>query len=177
MSITALARGALLLATLLAGLPATPAAAQEATEADLKAAIIANMLLFVTWPQPLATLEPLTICHLDNSPVAAALDKLDGRNVKGRPLRVARTNVEQAGACHALYLSPDNPAALNRLLARQMPPVLLVSDNAGYLQRGTALNLELVGGRIVFDVNLRAAQRSGIGVSSKALHLARQVIE
>lgn len=39
------------------------------------------------------------------------------------------------------------------------------------------LNLELISGRVVFDIDLRSAQRKGLKVSSKALRLARQVIE
>ncbi len=39
------------------------------------------------------------------------------------------------------------------------------------------INLELVSERIVFDIDLRPTQKAGLRVSSKALRLARQVIE
>jgi hypothetical protein len=39
------------------------------------------------------------------------------------------------------------------------------------------LNLDLAGGRVVFDIDLRSAQKAGLQISSKALRLARQVIE
>ncbi len=42
---------------------------------------------------------------------------------------------------------------------------------------GGMLNLELSGGHVVFDVNLRSAQKAGLQISSKALRLARKVIE
>ena len=39
------------------------------------------------------------------------------------------------------------------------------------------VNLEQVGGRVVFDINLRSLKASGLKLSSKALRLARVVIE
>ena len=56
-------------------------------------------------------------------------------------------------------------------------PILLFGDTPGFLQRGVMVNLEQVGGRVVFDINLRSLKASGLKLSSKALRLARVVIE
>jgi hypothetical protein len=55
--------------------------------------------------------------------------------------------------------------------------MLLVGDSPGDQQRGVMLNLEIEGGRVVFDIDLRAARQAGLAVSSKVLRLARHVIE
>lgn len=151
----------------------------QATEADLKAAIISNMLLFVEWPvRESAPDERLSICYQGDSPVASALLRLDGKTVKGRSLRVMQVAAVSAVQCHALYLSPGNLAQLGRILGGiGSSPVFLAADSPEYLRRGVMLNLEEVAGRVVFDVDLGAAHKAGFQVSSKALRLARQVIE
>jgi hypothetical protein len=161
-------------------LPHAPAMAQtQASELDLKAAIIANMLLFIEWPvQHSAPSDSLTICYLESSPVATALIRLDGKAIKGKILKVIRTNPDSLSECQAIYFSPGNPAALTRTMTvLRSSAVLLAGDSPEYMQKGIMLNLELVSGRIVFDFDLRSAQKVGLQVSSKALRLARQVID
>ena len=158
----------------------TPAnAQQQAREPELKAAIIANMMLFVEWPKKnTASSDQLTLCILDNSPVATALAQLDGKLLKGKSLKINMVTPDKLGSCHALYLSPTDAAVIPRIQASlHSSAVLLAGDTPGYLQRGIMLNLETVSGRVVFDVDLRAAQSVGLQMSSKALNLARQVID
>ncbi len=152
-------------------------AQRQAAEPELKAAILANMLLFIDWPaQGTQALDRLTVCFLDHGPVAKALMQLDGKLLKGRPLRVERVEMEQVRGCHALYVSPAEAAYLPSLAPLlQASGVLLTGDSPGYLQRGVMLNLEIDGGRVVFDINLRSVRQAGLTVSSKALRLARQV--
>lgn len=159
--------------------PLLAAAQTQAPEPDLKAAIISNMLLFVEWPAKSALHEEqLVICYQDSSPVATALIRLDGKAIKGRTLKVAPFNAGHPGACHALYISPENAAGLGKILSMLgSSPILLAGDAAEYPQRGIMLNLELDSGRIAFDIDLQAAQKAGLQISSKALRLARQVIE
>lgn len=137
------------------------------------------MLLFVDWPvRTTSPPDQLTICYQGDSPVAAALIRLNGKAVKGKSLKVVQVNDANAAQCQALYLSPGNSAELDRTLTLiGSSSVLVVADSPEYFQRGTMLNLELVSGRIVFDIDLRSAHKAGLQVSSKALRLARQVIE
>lgn len=166
--------------TILLFLLAPHAAAQmKASEPELKAAILANMLLFVDWPaQPAQARDRLLLCHLGDSPVANALRQLDGKLIKGKPLQVRRVDPGKAAGCHALYFSPDDDAALTKTAAGlHTAKVLLAGDTPGYLQRGVMINLELVAGRVAFDIDLRAARQSGLTVSSKVLRLARLVVK
>ena len=158
-------------------MPLSANAQTQAAEPDLKAAIIANMMLFVEWPAN-APIDQLTICFLDNSPVALALARLDGKLLKGKPLKVVRISANTASSCHLLYVSPNNISTLTTLLSTlRSLPVLLAGDSPEYFKRGIMLNLELVSGRVVFDIDLHAAQNAELQFSSKALRLARRVIE
>ena len=156
----------------------------QAPESDLKAAIISNMLLFVEWPSgqrndpTSAPEDQLVVCYQNSSPVADALRRLDGKSVKGKLLKVTSVSNGDARRCHALYVAPGNAAALAPLLAGLSgSSVLVAGDSPEYAGHGVMLNLDLSGGRVVFDIDLRSAQKAGLQISSKALRLARQVIE
>ena len=154
--------------------PAQPVA----PEPDLKAAIILNMILFVDWPaRTVQPVDQLTVCYQGRGPVAIALLRLDGKSVKGKTLKVVGLNSGNAAECLALYIAPDNVPLEKTLSQFAASPTLIASDSPEYFPHGVMLNLELVGGRIVFDIDLRSAQKVGLQVSSKALRLARQVIE
>lgn len=154
---------------------------QAAPESELKAAIIANMLLFVEWPDArVSALDEIIICHLDSSPVANALSQLNGKSVKGKQIKVTQVAPDRMTGCNALYLSSGDVGALTRVVSggtANTSPMLLFGDTPGFLQRGVMVNLEQAGGRIVFDINLRSLQASGLKLSSKALRLARVVVE
>lgn len=154
------------------------AAQVQAPEPELKAAILANMLLFIDWPPKQQASERLLLCHLGDSSVASALAQLDGKLIKGKTLQVLRVDTERSERCHALYFSPADENALNRVApGLRAAGVLLAADTPGFLQRGAMLNLELVAGRVVFDIDLRSTRQAGLAVSSKVLRLARQVVE
>ena len=164
----------------LALLPSAQAQTQ-APEPDLKAAIISNMLLFVEWPTAGSMSAPddqLVVCFQESSPVAEALFRLDGKSVKGKLLKVMQIGSSNPGSCHALYLAPGNAANLGSILPTLSSlPILVVADSPEYSKQGVMLNLDLAGGRVVFDIDLRSVQKAGLQISSKALRLARQVIE
>lgn len=168
-----------LLALVLLALTPLAHAQRQAPEPELKAAILVNMLLFVDWPAPPGrSPDRLTVCHLAAGPVATALEQLGGKLLKGQPLQVMRADAATLGECHVLYLSPTDATGLPAL-ASSLPAsgILLVGDSPGYLQRGVMLNLEIEGGRVVFDVDLRSVRRAGLTISSKVLRLARHVTE
>lgn len=172
-------RRRLTLALLLLLLAPWALAQRQAPEAELKAAIFLNMLLFVDWPSPAGQRpERLTVCYLEPSPVSAALEQFGDKLLKGKPLQVKRLELGSLGTCQALYLSPSDAPAWSDLVTKwQTSGVLLMGDSPGYLQRGVMLNLALDQGRVVFDVDLRAARVAGLTLSSKMLRLARQVQE
>ncbi len=157
-----------------------PAQAQpRAPEADLKAAILINMLMFIDWPTPdKLPAEQLVICYLDDTPVSEALSRAEGKSIKNRKLAVVKTGPDGLAACHAVYFSTVNRSQLPAIISKlEGAPVLLASDTPEFFQRGIMLNLELNAGHVVFDFDLRATKKSGLQISSKALRLARQIIE
>ena len=181
--------GALLLLVLVVGggWPASKPAAiaaeppLSALENDLKAALLAAFPRYVDWPSggPAADAAPIVLAvfgetNLDNEIRAA----IAGKTVNGRPLvfKRALTEAECATGCHIVYISPEErrrlPSLLNRL---KDSSVLTIGESDDFLERGGIIKLVRRERKFKFEVNLTAARRARLEISSKLLKLADAV--
>ena len=157
------------LALLLASLPA---ATQALPERELKAQIVLRSLLFVQWPAAvLAESQPLALCIAEPGGLADALEALAGQSVNGHRLEVRRVAADRLQDCHVAYVGQ---VALDTMRATPRG-LLLVGDAHALTERGVMLNLLLDQRRVVFDIDLLAARRAGIELSTQLLRLARFV--
>jgi hypothetical protein len=117
---------------------------------------------------------PLRLCSMGDTPLAAKLNWLQGRETQGRKIEVD-VDVTGFGNCHLLYVAQKSQmTALLNSMGRL--PVLTVSDSPGFIQAGGMIGLYLVENRVRFSINLGAAQRAGLKLSSQLLQLAQEVI-
>jgi hypothetical protein len=167
-----------LLAVLLLALPAA-AAAQTASEYDIKAAFLYNFTKFVDWP-PAAFPDPgnLKVCVLGQDPFGASLRTVAGEQVGSRRLTVTPAeSVSKAAGCQVLFISRSERERLPQILAALGDaPVLTVGDTDGYANRGVAINFVLEGSKVRFEVNTDSADRAGLKISSKLLQLAKRIV-
>jgi hypothetical protein len=145
----------------------------------LQAAIVSKTPQFVRWPSAaLAGRASLNVCVLAIDPFAEPLQAfVSGDAIEGRPIAVRILERDQdVDSCHVLFLSSRavnaRPAMLQRAVSR---PVLTISDDDRFFDKGGIVKLRLVNGRMKFDVNLEAAQRAGLQISSQFLQLAATV--
>lgn len=154
------------------------AAAQELSrEYLIKAAFLYNFAKFTEWPAAaFATADaPLTICVLGEDPFGAALDAIDGKEIKGRTVAVRRlADATDAQACQVIFISASEQTRLSRILASlRGKPVLTVADFPAFARTGGIINLKTnKDDRIRFDINIGTAQQAGLRMSSKLLSLA-----
>ncbi len=151
------------------------AAAETASEAQLRAAYLVNFLKYVEWP---AAITGANICVLGRDSLAGPLASYEGRLIQGREIRIRRVSQpEQLADCQEVFV-PDGDeerfAGAIRNLGRQ--PVLTVGENARFVEQGGGVALVRVDNRLVFDVNLPVLQRAGLKVSPQMLRLARDVV-
>lgn len=155
--------------------------ARSADRADVEAAIVYNLLLFVDWPSDAvaATGGPLVLCVDPGSPLAPPLKTLGGRPVRGWRLQVRELAAGASPAgCNALFLDEGSRASWHALRPQlKGAPVLVIDDADGELQGLAAIHLDTGGDRIAFDVNLAAARDARLQISSRLLRLARKVTE
>ncbi len=165
---------------LLCGASAVPAVAQSATEDQVKAAYLFNFAKFIEWPAETFTAadSPLTFCTLGRSPVVDELDSsVRGKSINRHTIAVKHLHgPEDIKGCHLVFLAPSAIKQQQKLvLAAKGLPVLLVAETSGFAQAGGTINFYSEAGRLLFEVNIGAAESAHLKVSSKLLSLARIV--
>jgi hypothetical protein len=160
---------------IVAGAPA--ARAQSASEPALKAAFLYNFAKFAEWPADAAPADPLTICVFGDTPIADALDEtVKGRTVDGRKTVVVRVKPEGFRGCHVLYLAGlDTKRAQAIIDDLKGVPVLTVGEREQFALGGGIAGLFVEQGRMRFAINVEAAQRGRLRISSRLLSLAKIV--
>ena len=146
--------------------------AQALPERELKAQIVLRALLFVQWPPAaLSDNQPLLLCLAEPGVLADALESMAGQSINGHRLEVKRVAVDRLQDCHVAYVGAPALDALRT----PVRGLLLVGDAHALTERGVMLNLVLDQRRVVFDIDLAAARRAGLEMSTQLLRLARFV--
>jgi len=161
---------------LAACLLALPCRADGPLEYEAKAAYLLNFSRYVSWPA--GESGPLQVCVLGQDPFGDVLDRaLQGRSSNGRPLQARRLqSVSEAQGCQLVYIGQQEdrrqPDWLGQLGGR---PVLTVGESPRFIRDGGMINLLLIRNTVRFEVNLEAASRAGLSVSSRMLSVAENV--
>lgn len=168
--------GCLLLACFLV---APPLPAQTLSEYDVEAAYLHDFGKFVSWPADAQNSSPtFDICILGQDPFGGTLDKLiAGDQIHGKPIqkRMIGSPAEAAG-CAIVYIADQKAADLPRILdGFNNQEALLVSGIPRFAQNGGMIQFVLEGDRVRFAVNLDAAAKRRLTMSSELLKVAVSV--
>lgn len=152
--------------------------AQRPTEYQVKAAFLYNFGKYVRWPEQPAVAPGFEICLMGSDPFGSVLDNLvHGERIDGQPLMVRRIHsLSEAPGCRIAFLgSSENHRLISDLQILSKYPILTVSDIQDFADDGGMIQFVTEGDRIRFIINLEAAERSGLGVSSELLKVAKLV--
>ena len=155
---------------------AAPAGAQSDRENQMKAAFLLNFAKLVTWPDEIPAPDRF-VCLLGTSPLSAALQTIDGRTAQGKTIRTRTVgSVNEAAGCHIVFVAvPDAEidATLEALHAAGDP--LTVGDTNNFASRGGVIGLASHRNRVRLELNVGAADRRGLVVSSQLLRMSNVV--
>lgn len=172
--------GAATLALAAVAATAVPANPQVATADEVKAAFLFNFVKFVEWPIDAAPSgAPLVVGVLGSDGIEESLRiTARGKAINGHALAVKRlSGADDVTSVHLLFVGAREKARLGDLLRRvDGISVLTVSDADRFCQSGGVIGLLMDDNRVRFDINLDAAERGRLKVSSKLLALARVVL-
>jgi len=162
----------------------TPGRAQDAavSEYQVKAAYLYNFAKFVEWPSDSfsSASAPFEICIFGEDPFGEVLQNvIRGKQVNGRSFEIRGrvTAPAQAASCHILFVSTSATRQFQAILqALRGRSVLIVGESPGFAERGGMINFVLEGGRVLFEVNQKAARQAGLKISAKLLTVAKQVM-
>jgi hypothetical protein len=158
------------------------AAEGPALEYRIKAAFLLNFTKFTEWPAPEAVAPatpnaptPFSICVLGVDPFGAALDQIvAGEVVNGSKIVVRRINAGVPPECGLVYVSTAAKDVAQTLKSIG-PGVLTVGEGDSFLDEGGMIAFVIDDRRVRFNINRTAAQRAGLGLSSRLLNVARSV--
>lgn len=154
--------------------PASVGGADGSVELRIKAAYLFNFGRYVAWPQQTGD---VVIGILGNDPIVAVIEKtIAGKTINGRAYHVSvLTATDQADHCDILFLPRSEPHSKPILAAVSGKPILTVSDRENFADEGGMIEFLLVDDTLKFDINLGAAEKSGLKISSELLRVAHDI--
>ena len=160
--------------------PSLAAPAQEANEQLVKVAFIYNFAKFTTWPDSVfADAEaPVTLCVVGKHDFGDAFESVQGKSVGGRTVIVKYLAAyRDKDACQIVYVAPSEKARLARIVSTgKEEHALTVSDMDGFAEGGGIIRMMRgADDRIGFEINAKAAEESGLKLSSRLLTLAKKL--
>jgi hypothetical protein len=165
---------------ILSGAPFMRAQATPTVEYRLKAAFLYNFIKFVEWPSDAFTSDkaPILLCVFGNDPFGNALDEiLQGKTINSREVLARRINeLPDLKSCQLVFVSHQEDKQLSKILGSlRGTSALVVGESDGFAERGGGIQFYLEDNKLRFAVNVDAAQKARLSVSSKLLALARIV--
>jgi hypothetical protein len=157
-------------------------AQQGPTESEVKAAYLLNFLKFVDWPEEVSRdpQPPWVLGVLGDTPVGEDLRQLAaGKSIRGRELEVKKfTGIEQLKNCQILFIGSSEKKHVPAILAAlRGASVLTVADVDHFVESGGMIQFVIQDSRVRVAIDVGAASRGRLKVSSKLLSLAVAVVD
>ena len=139
-----------------------------------------NLTNFVQWPDSAYPdrRAPIVLCILGQDPFATSLVSTIPKEIdNGRPMlmRHLQSDKETRG-CHILYISTsERKTAAHIFSTLNGSSTLTVGEMTQFAARGGIIQFSMEDQHVRFDINLEAASRAGLRISSKLLALAQIV--
>lgn len=179
------ALGGILLLTTAAAPLGTPCQADSPDPYAVKAAFLYNIARFVEWPpdsiesQPDGGPAPFRFCVVGEDPFGPLLDELaHSQRLQGRPIEIRRCkHADGLDDCEMVFVGLPEDEWTEALAAAEHQGALTVGEGKAFVRAGGAIGLMVDHNRVRFEVNLAAAERAGLRISSKLLRLALLVGE
>ena len=163
---------------LLVALFAVPCNAADATRnSKIKEAYLYNFLKYMEFPDSAVSGSPITIGILGDDPFGAALTPITSRTYQGKSIRIKQlAQISDADDCQMVFVCASERGNVSKILsALKGRAVITVSEIDGFVESGGVINLLVIGNRVKFEINQRAAREAGIKISSELLKLATSV--
>jgi hypothetical protein len=159
---------------------AVGAYAQTTRVDQIKAAFIYNFTKFIEWPPKSFTdvNAAIVIGVLGDSPMAAVLDDVvRDRRVNGRPITVRTIqSAAEAASTQVLFVSATNSSLWAQVQAAiETRSVVTVGESPSFARSGGTINFVVQDDKLRFEINMTAAERSGVKITAQLQKLASAV--
>lgn len=151
------------------------------SEYEVKLGFIYNFINFVTWPETIfkSDSDPLVMCIASDNPSSEILFKLDGKRIKQRKIKVIAYQEETClTQSHTLFFATQDKAFIQQTLDRiKGLSILTIGEVDEFTRMGGVISFFEEHNQLRFRVNLAAAERNALKMSSQLLVSAQIVTE
>lgn len=144
---------------------------------QLHAVYINSLIKYVKWPdkQSVGEFKIGVLGHssiLEHLNKLAEVKKIDGRNIIVQEFE----SLEEVEDVHMLYIPESQSDVLDHVLARLVKSsTLVITEKEGLGKKGSNINFIVRNGRLTFEMNIGAMERSKLQVSSELARLAIEI--
>ena len=155
--------------------------AESATtlERKSKAVFLLNFARFTEWPDEAFkdAESPLGLCFLNPEPYRELWEWLRKQTVKNRRLTIhSYEEVIQGEKCHLFFINTSDEKELDRVLeSLSSLKLLTVGEAKAFSKAGGVINFVTMERKLRFEINLEAAKRNNLKLSSKLIRLGISV--
>ncbi len=149
--------------------------AQGVAEPALKAAFLLNFARFTEWPAGMRAMNaPLVLCSSDDAVTPALESTVAGQTIERHPVAASQMSLDgPLHTCALVYMGKvDRTKAAEVADRLHGTGVLTVGDEQAFAAAGGMIGLFVEQGRMRFAINVSAAERGRVRLSSKLLSLA-----
>ena len=148
-----------------------------ATEYQVKALFLFNFAKYVDWPAAAFTnaAVPITIGVIGTDPFGDYLQNaVVGKTINGRPFIIQHLAADaDLSGCQILFVSDSEVSRIGGILDKAGAlPILTVGEDEEFAQKNGIINFVLKDGKVRLEINLAAARKAGLTMSSKLLAVA-----
>ncbi len=144
------------------------------TRLQVQVAYVYQFTKFIRWPEAAFQRQPSSfrICVDASSDMLPYFFSLEGRTTGNRMIEILGNGTNDLiSDCQIYVLAKWRPET-----AVAAAPILTVSDEEGFVERGGMIGLVVNEGSVRFDVNLPAARGAGLEISAKLLEAANLIV-
>jgi hypothetical protein len=143
----------------------------QPTEYLVKAVFLEKFTHFVEWPSFMDiddTSKPFIIGVLGDNPFEFGLNQLfENQKIKNKNVEIRYyQDIDQINTCHLLFISKSEMKKASSIIRYiKNKPILTIGDFDSSSGMGVIINLKLIGNKIRFEIDEKAALESGLHVS------------
>jgi hypothetical protein len=146
-------------------------------ESQVKALYLLNFTKYVEWPPTVfaGSNTPITIGLYGESKLGEALKNVvAGKSNGSRTIAIRQIkSTDDFSQCQILFISDSEAARMRDILDKASAwPILTVGEDAAFAQNGGIINFVLKNGNVRLEIDLAAAKKAGLTISSRLLAVA-----
>jgi hypothetical protein len=146
-------------------------------ESQVKALFLLNFTKYVDWPPQAfaASNSPIMLGLYGETKLGEVLKNVAaGKKVGDHPIVFRQIeSPDEFSQCHILFISDSESSRMRGLLEKAGAlPILTVGEDAVFGQNGGIINFVLKNGNVRLEIDLAAARKAGLTISSRLLAVA-----